>query len=268
MSGTEYQLHWHPEEICGDIANTPDTAFIFGWWDSMVRNSAAPGAPGRVLDVACGNARDITYLSSMGWEGWGLDPSPLQLRDAAKSAREAGQRLNMVQGIAERLPFKPGVFDSLICKSALDHFVDRDRVMREFAQALRPEGRAVVSVNNYRSVGTRLSRLLYRLYRLVWPPARAKRFLWDTPVPFQHMYECTFENTRALGEPYFGTIDSYGVSLLWGVPGWGRFLSLLPERIRLLLLRALNRVARPLPRLADIVVFVWRPKASANVSGG
>jgi len=255
-----YQTHWHPEEICHDIAATPDTSFIFRAWDYLVGVSASAGQPGRVLDVACGNARDITSLSDLGWEGWGLDASPLQLRDARKAAEEAGQRINLVRGVAEWLPFKPGVFDSLICKSALDHFVDHDGAMRGFARVLRPKGRAVVSINNYGSLGTRSSRMLYRLLRAVWPPARSKRFLWDSPVPFQHTREFALDNTRALGKPYFSEIDCYGVSLLWGFPGWGRFLSFLPGGIRDLVLRALSKLARRLPRLADVVVLVWQPK--------
>ncbi len=261
-----YQTHWHPEEICEAFPDTPETFFVFFAWDRLVRLSASAGPPGRVLDVACGDARDITSLSELGWEGWGLDPSALQLLDARGAAKEAGQRINLVRGVAEWLPFRPGVFDSLICKSALDHFVDRDGAMREFVRVLGPNGRAVVSVNNYGSFTTRFSRLLYRLVRAVWTPARRKQFLWDTPVPYQHTYECTFDNTRALGQPHFTETDRYGVSLLWGFPGWGRFLSIFPQGIRHIMLRALNRVAQRLPRLADVVVFVWRPKRSQGRS--
>jgi ubiquinone/menaquinone biosynthesis C-methylase UbiE len=261
-----YQTHWHPEEICEDFPETPDTSFIFFAWDRLVGLSASPSQPGRVLDVACGNARDILSLSDLGWEGWGLDASLLQLRDAREAAEKAGQRINLVRGVAEWLPFKQGVFDSLICKSALDHFVDHDRAMRGFAQVLRPKGRAVVSINNYKSIGTRSSRLLYRVLRAVWPPARKKRFFWDSPVPFQHTREFTLENSRELGEPYFDEVDCYGVSFFWGFPGWGRVLSVLPDGVSRTMLRALNKVARRLPRWADIVVLVWRPKESVKQS--
>lgn len=261
-----YQTHWHPEDICEDIPSTPDSSFIFFMWDRLVGRSASAGRAGRVLDVACGDARDILSLNRSGWEGWGLDPSPLQLRDARKAAEEAGQRIHLVQGVAEWLPFKQGAFDSLICKSALDHFVDRDRAMRGFARVLRSKGRAVVSVNNYRSLGTRSSRVLYRVLRVVWPPARKKHFHWDSPVPFHHMYECTLDNSRELGRPYFDEVDCYGVSLFWGFPGWGRLLSFLPRRVRGLMLRALDTLARRLPRWADIVVLVWQPKESAKQS--
>lgn len=258
-----YQTHWHPEEICEDIPDTPDTHFFYFAWDRLVRLSAMSGARGRVLDVACGNARDITWISQHGWEAVGLDPSPPQLRDARRSASDARVRIHLVQGVAEFLPFKPDAFDSLICKSALDHLVDRDGAMREFARAVRPAGRAVVSVNNYGGLTVRTSRLIYRLLRLVRPAMRQRRFMWDSPVPWQHTYECTYENTRALGAPHFDVSESYGVSFLWGFPGWGRFLAVWPQAVHHLMLRAVNRLARPFPKRADVSVFVWRPRKGA-----
>ena len=255
-----YQTHWHADEICESFPLRPDTYFAFGVWDHLVEGSAAEGAPGRVLDVACGNARDITWLTGLGWEAVGMDPSLQQLKDAKEATREAGEQVHLVRGVAEFLPFRKDVFNSLICKSALDHFVDRDQAMSECSRVVMPQGRAVVSANNYGGLTVGVSRLGYRIVRTLWPPAREKHFFWDSPVPAQHTYECTFANTRDLGRPHFDVVEQYGVSLFWGFPGWGRFLSLLPLGARRLVLRAVNRVARNLPRLADVCVFVWQPK--------
>jgi ubiquinone/menaquinone biosynthesis C-methylase UbiE len=260
----QYQTHWHPEEICDDIPNTPDTFFVYYAWDRLVRRSAAGGRAGRILDVACGNARDIVALADMGCEVWGLDPSHLQLRDAREAARRENKELNLVRGVGEWLPFKPGTFDSLINKSALDHFVEHDRAMSEFARVLRPGGRAVVSVNNYAGLTTQASRLLYRLVRKAWPQARSRHFMWDSPVPWQHTYECTYDNTKEIGAPYFKIKEAYGVSLFWGFPGWGRFLSIWPKTISFGILRAVNRLARPIPHMADVSVFVWQPKPESE----
>ena len=260
-----YQTHWHPEEICESFSDTLDTYVLFNRWDSHVRREASGGKAGRVLDVACGDARDISAVNFKDWVRVGLDPSPLQLRDARKSALSAGQPINLVQGVAEWLPFKERAFDSLICKSALDHFVDREGVMGEFSRVLAPTGRAVVSINNYASFSIRVSRQLYRIVRAAWPPARKKLFFWDSPVTFgQHTFEYTYENTRALGAPFFDEAKCFGVSLFWGFPGWGRFLSILPDRISSNILRAVDKLARSLPRLADVDVFVWQPKLPRN----
>ncbi|MCI0776793.1 MAG: class I SAM-dependent methyltransferase [Chloroflexi bacterium] len=259
-----YQTHWHADEISDSVASSPDTAFIFHAWDRLVQLSAAEGNPGRVIDISCGNARDVTKLSQMGWEAVGMDPSVQQLQDAQKATKEAGEQVHLVRGVAEFLPFKEDVFDSLICKSALDHYVDRDQAMGECSRVVVPEGRAVVSANNYGGLTVRGSRLGYRLVRVLWPPARKMHFTWDSPVPWQHTYECTFANTRDLGKPHFDVVEQYGVSLLWGFPGWGRFLSLLPYAIRRLLLRGPHEIGRRLPQLADVCVFVWRPKPKSE----
>ena len=170
--------------------------------------------------------------------------------------------------MAEFIPFRPGTFESLICKSAMDHFVDLDRAFREFARVVRPKGRAVVSANNYGGLTTRVSRLLYRVVRTVWPPARRKQFFWDSPVPLQHTFECTYDNVGALGKPYFAKVEGYGVSLLWGFPGWGKAISFVPEPLRLLILRALNKLARPVPRWADAFVYVWQPNVEGSPPSG
>jgi SAM-dependent methyltransferase len=259
-----YQTHWHPKELREGFSNTPDTSFVFHAWDWRVERSASAGQPGRLLDVACGNARDIVALSELGWEAWGLDASPLQLRDAGKAAEETGRRINLVRGVAEWLPFKEGVFDSLICKSALYHFADPEKATREIARALHPKGRAVASVVQFSSLSSRSSRVLYWLLRVVWWPARRKHFFWDNPISSEQRCVYTLHSFRALGEPYFSEADCYGVSLLWGFPGWGRFLSFLPDSINDIMLRALNKLAQRLPRLADVVVLVWQPKESGD----
>ena len=257
-----YQTHWHPEELSGGaFAHTAGTVLVLNAWDAAAQASAhANGPPGRVLDTACGNARELAGLSSLGWEAIGMDPSREQLRDARDNARRRGQTVQFVRGVAEWLPFKPDVFDCLICKSALDHFVETERAARDFARVVRPGGRAVVSANNYGGITIRLSRLYYSLLRAVRPSSRKKRFIWDSPVPIEHTYECTFENTEALGAPYFDTLETYGVSLLWGLPVWTRFLGLMPLAVRVQIVGLLNRIARRTPRHADIFVFVWRPK--------
>jgi len=261
---SKYQTHWHYDELDESLPETADSSYFFRVWDWRVQVSASAGTPGRVVDVACGNARDITWLSHEDWEAWGVDSSMQQLVDAREAAAKAGQRIHLVRAVAEFLPFKPGTFDSLICKSALDHFVDLDGAMKDFARVLQPNGRAVISANNYGGFTTRFSRFLYKIVRAVWPSARRKQFLWDSPVPYQHTFECTFDNIGAIGRPYFREIDRYGVSMLWGFPGWGRVISLVPGPARELLLRGLNKIAAMAPRWADVFVYVWQPKTVSS----
>jgi SAM-dependent methyltransferase len=83
---------------------------------------------------------------------------------------------------------------------------------------------------------------------------------WDTPVPSEHTFECTYPLLRNLCAPYLELDRAFGISMGWGVPGWSRLLARLPSRAADAVLAGLDRVARQTPRLADVLVTVWRPR--------
>lgn len=55
-------------------------------------------APGRALDVACGEGRNAIWLASRGWHATGLDFSPAAIERAVRLADEAG--------VADRTSFR------------------------------------------------------------------------------------------------------------------------------------------------------------------
>lgn len=261
-----YQAHWHPDEISDpDVPGNPDTSYLFDTWDQLVRESAGVIPGGRLMDIGCGNGRDAAALSRNGWEAWGLDLSTRQLQEATRLTREAGLSVPLARGMSEFLPFPNATFDVVICKSVLDHFVERDRVFREWIRVLKPGGRLIVSANNYEGITPHICRPIYRLLRrfgLIKDELARHRF-WDSPVPIEHTFEVTYTNLRELGRRWLGDAEAcYGVSLFWGFPGWGRLLKRLPDRLAGSLLRLLDRPARRRPRIADVVVFVWRVAAA------
>lgn len=59
-------------------------------------------APGRALDVGCGEGADAVWLAGRGWDVTGLDVSSVALERAAQHARDAGVEVEwMLAGLLE-----------------------------------------------------------------------------------------------------------------------------------------------------------------------
>ena len=97
----------------------------------------------RVLDLACGTGRWLERIMARGgrW-GVGIDCSTAMLRVARTKAAIAGK---LAQGACERLPFRAGVFDLVICSFALGHIRDLRAVACELARVTQPGGDVFIS---------------------------------------------------------------------------------------------------------------------------
>lgn len=127
-----------------------DTAFHYdrisglmslGWgaWyrrDALRRAGLTEGM--KVLDVAVGTgavARAAVGLVGPSGGVVGVDPSTGMLARARRKLR-----VPLVQGVAEWLPFRDGVFDALTMGYALRHVSDLRHTFAEYHRVLRPGG--------------------------------------------------------------------------------------------------------------------------------
>src|SRR5262249_11131175 len=159
----------------------------------------------------------------------------------------------------EILPFRDHTFDRVLCESSIDHFAGPDLGMREMARVVKPDGRVIVSAVNYDSLSARLSRLAYRIGRglgRLEPETLEKKLFWDSPVPLEHSFECTYSKLLRLGDEYCELDEVIGISMGWGVPGWSGVLGRFTTERATGLLNALDAVARRIPRWADCVLTV------------
>ena len=60
-------------------------------------------APGRALDVGCGDGRDSVYLARLGWRVTGVDFVPRALEAARRRARDAGVEVQWLEADVTRL---------------------------------------------------------------------------------------------------------------------------------------------------------------------
>lgn len=103
---------------------------------------AAGLAPGRALDVGCGEGGDVLWLAAHGWHATGLDWSQVALDRAAEHAAAAGltKRVAWVQGDVEAWQPPEEAFDLVVAHFLHPTGQQRGPLLARLAQAVAPAG--------------------------------------------------------------------------------------------------------------------------------
>jgi len=210
-----------------------------------------------ILDVGCGRAVDGARLCEKGAHVVGLEPSHVMIARAKEHLSRSNARVALAQGIGENLPFKPHSFDKVMCKGALDHFFSPSQTMEEIARVLKPEGEMIISIANFNSLGFRLAKKLYPLTKFLSPSLARERKPWELPP--DHKYKFDYPLLGSLVKQHFEIKKTKGISLFFGLPLWGSFLSRFPHSVSYALLNTLDKLARPFPSLADVILMKCSP---------
>lgn len=260
-------LGWQPEPLHEEWPSGRDTDFMLWRMEEAFEEVAVAGIPGRMLDVACGNAFHAAAFHDAGWRVYGLEPSPEMVRRALSEVEGKGARIDMARGIGEALPFRDASFDRVVCMSSLDHFADPAKGVAEMARVVAPEGRVVLGIVNYGGVGCRSARAIYRVQRRLGMKDAGKRLFWDDPTVSEHTFEGSLHSLRGFAAGRLELESASGVSMLWAVPGWGKVVGVVgkipgttrPARVaRDAPLRALDALARRFPGGSDFLITTWR----------
>lgn len=118
----------------GYIFGTAPNAFLEGR-SGLFR----PGM--RVLDVACGEGRNSTWLAGLGCEVEGFDVSPLALQKAEQLAEDLGVSVRLERADIREWEWIPESFDAVVC--IFIQFAapeDRARLFEGFHATLKPGG--------------------------------------------------------------------------------------------------------------------------------
>jgi SAM-dependent methyltransferase len=103
-------------------------AGLYGVWDLL----GLPGSPPQVLDVGCGDCKQVPWAVGLDYE-----PYP---------------GVDYVANLEERLPFEDNSFDNIFAVHVLEHIRDLLGLMRELHRVLRPTGVLHVLTPNWRFV--------------------------------------------------------------------------------------------------------------------
>ncbi len=149
-SGRSGPVTWDPDAIRDDLHRFYDeTAKEFSDsrykpWPEAVEFASCIEQGAQVLDIACGNGRNLALFLERTDRVVGLDIAA-RLLDIARSRHQSA---GFVQGQASALPFREGTFDAVLFIAAIHHLPSdeiRQRSLSEIHRVLRPGGTALIS---------------------------------------------------------------------------------------------------------------------------
>src|SRR5262245_37404584 len=121
----------------GRIAWAYDAICALAEWRGLARwrQWLVAGARGRTLDLGCGTGRNLP-LYARDVRPIGVDPAA----DSLARARRRAPGALLVRASAEALPFRDGVFDTVVAGLVLCSVSDPPRALAEARRVLRPGG--------------------------------------------------------------------------------------------------------------------------------
>lgn len=105
---------------------------------------------GKVLDIGCGNCRNLLPFSYNDFDCYGIDSSRKMLEFAAKHIKKHMMKVKLKKAYATSLLFSSNFFDYVLCASMLHNLgkEERTKALEEIKRVLKPKGKAVIIVWN------------------------------------------------------------------------------------------------------------------------
>lgn len=114
-----------------------DSAYNAHYDRPAVLDTLGPVAGLQVLDAGCGPGLYLRELAERGADVTGFDPSPVMM---ALARQQVPGRVRIDQAaLGQRLPYRDGTFDLVVCALAIHYAPDRGAAFAEFFRVLRPE---------------------------------------------------------------------------------------------------------------------------------
>jgi demethylmenaquinone methyltransferase/2-methoxy-6-polyprenyl-1,4-benzoquinol methylase len=203
-----------------------------GRWRRAMVDQIVPASPGRVLDVAAGTAGvSIQLAQRTPARVVGIDLTEAMLREGSVRVADVpvGDRVDLLVGRAEELPFPDDTFDGLTFTYLFRYVADPASTLRELVRVLRP-GAPIASLE-FLVPRNPFWHFWWWLYtRLVLPLAgglagrdwfEVGRFLGPSISEHYHRYplDWTVEAWRAAG---ITDVTTREMSLGGGLVMWGK----------------------------------------------
>lgn len=116
-----------------------------------------PFGEARLLEVGCGSGEFLKSMTRLGWKCWGLDVSPLAVKQAKKSAPDAV----IIQSTLTEVVFEEPL-DVIAMFNVLEHLPDPVESLHKCFEILAPGGKLLIGIPN---VGSYEAKLFGRYWR-------------------------------------------------------------------------------------------------------
>lgn len=155
--------------------NHPIFARCYGWLSNRMEPEFGPyrrrvlaGLAGEVVEVGAGNGMNFRHYPAAVTRLVAVEPEP-HLRALARTpAAAAGVSVEVVDGVAERLPLPDGSADAVVTTLVLCSVPDPAAALGEIRRVLRPGGE-LRFLEHVRADGAGLRRVQRALDATVWP---------------------------------------------------------------------------------------------------
>jgi SAM-dependent methyltransferase len=126
-----------------------------GHVNAVIRDETAALAPGRALDVGCGEGGDALWLAEQGWHVVGVDVSQVAVDRAAARAAELGLDARATFEVRDLMAWTPPAETFDLVTAAFIHLPSSDRrpVYARLAAAVAVGGTLVVAAHHPSDVG-------------------------------------------------------------------------------------------------------------------
>lgn len=135
------------EEVQVGLWKTRAKKFL-GYWQGT--KDPEFETPGEMLDVGCGAGSFLASMRARGWSVRGLEIN----ENAARRAQAKG--LDVFCGTLNAARFASGTFDYIRASHSFEHMTRPHEVLDEIHRLLKPDGKLLIAVPNYRSLPAHL----------------------------------------------------------------------------------------------------------------
>lgn len=105
-----------------------------------------------ILDVGCGNARDLVSIAQKGSKYIGIDLSKKMIAEARSTLKKAGfEQVELRIGDATNMEFPDEMFDKVFASEVLEHIPDYKKCIAEMVRVLKPSGSLIITTPNRES---------------------------------------------------------------------------------------------------------------------